>query len=371
MPDAAPPPTESHHLATFRSRGVAVPFTSPLLAGTRVREADRTGIELVVPSPSGGRGVYILNWAGVRALCNPTLHDTMLFRQFASLTAIDPPNVRDAALQVALNGAAGREAAAAAQTAIARDASQRVEAQFLLSMAVMEQLDPSSPKVRSLAERTADLDRRASLALHRIAPSLGRTGAQLALALIAVGDLFAPLGVAQDDREARTPRVLVRLREAHDDLSRWLSADAGNDISGVGQAVMIAMRRACKSGQATLEKIRAVPADPIALLKRWIIDGDGVVTAVARCGWLLDGWERVGLLWLSARTTASRRAALLEMAPMVPVLPREALEWTDLPIHAKALEEPCRVTSREDTWRTGAAAFALVERNEKLLAMSA
>jgi hypothetical protein len=62
--------------------------------------------------------------------------------------------------------------------------------------------------------------------------------------------------------------------------------------------------------------------------------------------------------------------ALLEMAPLIPVLPREVTAWTDIPIHADMLRQACRVTSREDGWRTGGSAFALIERNEKLLAMS-
>ena len=41
-------------------RGASVPFTTPMLSGARVRPADRIGLELLMPNPSGGRGTYIV-----------------------------------------------------------------------------------------------------------------------------------------------------------------------------------------------------------------------------------------------------------------------------------------------------------------------
>jgi hypothetical protein len=110
--------------------------------------------------------------------------------------------------------------------------------------------------------------------------------------------------------------------------------------------------------------------DPAALLKRWIADPNSILAQAMRCDWLLDGWERVSLLWLTAASRASRRAALLEMAPLVPVLPHEVVEWTDPPIPQDAMSQACRVTSHQEAWRTGGSAFSLIERNEKLIAMS-
>ncbi|MDR3531326.1 MAG: hypothetical protein P4L90_12340 [Rhodopila sp.] len=374
MPQPALPLIESHHPVTFRSRGVAAPFTTPLLAGARVRESRQTDIELVVPNPSGGRGVYILHWPGVQAIFNPTVHDTMLFRRFSRLSAIDPAGIREAALDVALEGHAGRQAVAAAEAALASDHQQRLLTHFRLMVALIEQVEPGGLQPASLAARTPDLDRRASNVLHRIAPSLGRTAAHLARDLAAMGNAFASVGAAPEDREARIPRLIARLEDTCIGLSRWLAADPGNDIGndigGLGGLVTAAMRMACGSGALVLENTRTALTDPLASLKRWIAAPGGVLVQAARCDWLLDGWERVCLLWITAQTNASRRAALLEMAPLVPVLPREVMAWTDAAIPAEATDETCRVTSREDTWRSGGAALALIERNEKLRAMS-
>lgn len=370
MSATASPLIETHYPVTFRNRGVAAPFTTPMLAGARVRESDRTGIELVVPNPSGGRGVYILNWPGVCALCKPTVHDTMLFRRFASLADIDSAHIRAAALDVAIAGHAGRDAVIAAEAAVAADRAERLLAHFLVLMGLVEQLDPKGRKITSLGERTPDVDRRANAVLHRVASSIGRPVAQLAGGLGAVADAFAPVGVAQDDRIARIPRLNLRLEAVSSALSHWLAEAPENDIGGLGQMVAVAMQTASESGTTVLRTTRLKLNDPMALLKTWCAEPAGVVALTGRCDALLDGWERVALLWLAATTDASRRATLLEMIPSMPVLPREVTDWIGVSIPSEAMEPACRVTSQQDSWRSGGAAFSLIERNEKLRAMS-
>ena len=119
-----------------------------------------------------------------------------------------------------------------------------------------------------------------------------------------------------------------------------------------------------------LGRARSGLADPLALLGLWVRHGTGIVARAGRCDWLLDGWERIALLWLSAQTHAAKRAVLLEMASLLPALPREAKEWTDTPIPVAAMEQTFTIVSLENAWRTGGAAFNLIARNEKLLAMS-
>ena len=366
MSGTAPFLIESHHPATFRSRGVAVPFTTPLLSGTRARESAKTGIELVVPNPSGGRGVYILDWAGVRALGNLTVHDTMLFRRMAAIARLDPAGMRDAALDVAINGHAGRDAAAAARQSVARDAADRLNAHFLLMMGLIAQVSPSVAK----ATTAADVERRGSAILHRLAPMLGRAPADLADALAAMGTMFAPVGAGAAETGARIARLLALLEQAHVTLSAWLRADPENDIGGSGRAVAGAMQTAAGYGGTILTATRAVLADPIGLMKRWFKDPEEVEAIAERAGWVLDGWEWVCLLWLAADTGDARRRALLEMAQLVPVLPAEASGWINLPPPPETLRQPCRVTSRGESWRTGTAAFSLIGRNETLRAMS-
>jgi hypothetical protein len=110
-------PVQGFMPTTFLERGVAVPFTTPLLAGARARPGGRNHLELIVPNPTGGAGVYILPWDDVAALCRPTVHDRQLSKAVASLRTVTPAMTRRVAREVAVVGLAGRGAAAAARSA--------------------------------------------------------------------------------------------------------------------------------------------------------------------------------------------------------------------------------------------------------------
>ncbi|WP_428492233.1 hypothetical protein [Rhodopila sp.] len=352
---------------TFSSRGVSVNFTTPVLVGARVRQSLDRELEILLPNPSGARGVYVLTWPAVRTRCHVTLHDAVLFKRFQGLATIEPASIRDATLLVAREGLAGRNAAQAAEVALAQDRAQRLLARLRLMTALVEPEDPDTAGCR---RTPAEIEHRAGLALRQIAAAIGRSAAELSAALTALGDLFAPIGITATDRDARLPRLLAQLGQTAADPSDWLRSDPDPDISGLGETIRTAMLGAVQSGIAVLRTTRMALVDPARLLKRRISDPDSVLAASARCDWLLDGWERISLLWLAANTAASRRAALLEAAPLVPVLPREVLQWVGAAIPPEAMTQLCRVTSQRDAWRTGSAAFRLVERNEKLLAMS-
>jgi len=75
----------------------------------------RHGLVLLVPNPSGARGMYVAPWSGVRDMCNPTLHDGLLHDGLlhdaiaaAKAEPISPSMVRAAARRIAAEGAAGR-----------------------------------------------------------------------------------------------------------------------------------------------------------------------------------------------------------------------------------------------------------------------
>lgn len=366
MKDPTLPPLEYHHPATFRSRGVAAPFTTPLLSGARVRESARSGTELVVPNPSGGRGVYVLHWPGVRALCVPTVFDTMMFRRFSRLSCIDPGSVRTAVLEVSAQGFAGQDAAEAASTALAADHQHRLRAHFHLLVRLMEEAEPGSSESARFGDTSTEFDVRASAFLNRIAREFGQSGAILSAALARMGATYAAMGVGEDP-DARLPRLLTALCTMQSELDQWLGAESGNDIGGVGRSVASALATTIRLGDASLRTAGEAQIDLHALVQRWLSNPEAVRSEATRPLWLLDGWDQLVRLWGSSDTGLDRLATLLEMAPMVPLLPEEAKNWTDRPVPPEALDETCRVVSHDDSWRRGAAALALVARNEKLL----
>jgi hypothetical protein len=359
-----------HHPATFESRGTAVPFTTPRLAGARARRSNRPGTELVLPNPSGARGVCILEWPGVKEFCNPTVHDRVLAERIARLPRLKPASVRDAALQVALEGYAGREAAAAAKAAFDNDQARRHLSRFLMLAELIEQVEPSGHRPTRLAEWTPEFKLRATELLRRLAPAFGRPVAHLGTGLAIMGKAFAPIGVGRDQHAGRVPRLIAGLAGVQAEISNWLASAPGDDIEPLGLTITAMMKTAHDGSEVVLAETRRALADPKVLLRRWLIDPNEPIELASRCDWVLDGWEGVCLLWKTAVSEASRRAVLLEIAQLLPVLPREVTDWLPNDVRLETPDPSCRVTSRNDTWRRGSAALTLIHRNETLRAMS-
>jgi hypothetical protein len=126
------PPVKPYHPTSFLERGAAIPFTTPLLAGTRARPAEKQGLELVIPNPAGGRGVYIMGWTSISSLCCPTLHDRQLNDRIAKLVSVTPSTIRRVGREVAAEGLAGEEATTAARLAAEHDRGDRLVANYQL-----------------------------------------------------------------------------------------------------------------------------------------------------------------------------------------------------------------------------------------------
>lgn len=321
-----------------------------------------------MPNPAGGKGVYVVQWAGVRALSTPTVHDTLLFQRLGCLIDLDPKGVREAALGAALDGHAGQDALASAQKIIVTDRMQRVQADFLLLQSLVNKAEPGN--LMNATTRTPEFDQRVNTVLQRLASILRRPVSQLAAALSAIGGAFAPIGIAQHDTTARIPRLIERLETTCNALSDWAKADADEELGGLAMAVATSIKTAAKWGRTVMASSRALLEDPLTLLKRYLADADDVLTLAARADWLLDGWERVCLLWQVPCSVTSRSAALLEMTQCFPVLPREAFDWRNPSMSLPTSDQSCRVVSADGRWRSGSSAFVMIERNEKLRAMS-
>jgi len=311
--------------SSFTERGVAVPFTTPQLAGARIRHADRTGTEFVVPNPSGGRGVYILHWGAVRQLCRPTVHDTLLHQRISRLPVMDPSGVRLTALKLAAEGMAGREAIAAAAAALAVDQNDLTLANFLMLIMLMEQTEPAGLRLSADTDRTPELDRRARRIVAQVAASIGRTAAQANTDLEALSALFVPVGLDAEMPAARLPRLTARLEAVARGLVKWSQAWAAN---------------------------------PTEISKQ-----------VHRAEWILDGWERFCLLWETADHVSVQRAAMSEMAQLVPMLPKDATDWGDERRELEQLEPALRAAPLNTNWRGGGASHGLIARNERLQAL--
>ncbi len=370
---AAPSPTlpmaQAYHPTTFLERGVAVPFTTPALVGARARPAERGGLEIIAANPAGGRGVYILPWIGVCQLCRPTVHDTLLNRRVATLRSVTPASIRQAARDVAAEGLAGRDAAAAAGAAAEGDRQDRLVSNFLLLLALIAQIEPA--ELDNLpGERTQaiELEERAKRAVARIGPKLGRPAEAVAQALEELAQVFGGIGAPGQKPPPRILRLLDALGRLRADMLAWSKEHSGD--SGA-QATMIAtvadLTIVC--ADRTLRDAHALTEDMAAMLRNWSATPEALAGRIARPDWLMDGWEQICLVWHCATSDAERRGAVAEMALLVPALPRETSDWLGAQVDTDLVSRFRKTVRQNEDWRTGLT-FERIVRNETLRALA-
>jgi hypothetical protein len=368
---ALPKPLLGWQPTTFLERGVSVPFTTPQLSGARLRLIERGGFELVVPNMSGMRGVYILGWESVPALCVPTLHDRRLNAKLSTLRNLTPSLIRRAAREVAAEGLAGREAMAAAAAAIAADEQQRLLANLELLLEVIRQSEHHGPGWLPPEHASRDdLERRARAALAALSHAMKLQPDTLTTMIEELAALVWPIGIGRLAANARVPTQIAALTALRTDMHDWqrACAEAGNPDAALVEA---GAELTLAGAQLLLDEARAMLAETPKLLMRWSVDADAVVRTIGRAEWLLDGWERIWLLWQVADERVSRAATLAEMAELVPAVPREASSWMEwaLVSQSEMLRHRRMVQLGED-WRTGVTLEDLVARNERVRALA-
>jgi hypothetical protein len=358
------PPIQAYHPTTFQERGVLIPFTTPLLGGTRARPGEKAGLELVIPNPSGGPGVYIMDWSAISDLCRPTLHDRQLSERIAAIPNVVPSAIRRVAREVAAEGLAGEEAMQAALATADAEKQDRTVTNFLLLMALVDQvaLFKDAPK------GVPDMETRARLTVARIAPGIGRSADWVATALESLGDAMAALGVAGQPTLSRVPRLIDLLGDTCASLGAWSRNQKDADQASYVEMINTTASHTLALARDTTDRGRGLTKNLTELLRRWAADSDSGVRLAARPEWLLDGWEQICLIWRCARDDASRRAALIEIAQLVPIIPLEAFHWSDIVIELDVATRVRRNIPLNEDWRTGAIVFDLIARNESIRA---
>jgi hypothetical protein len=356
-------PVDAFLPTTFLERGAAVPFTSPRLEGARARPGERKPLELVVPNPSGGRGVYIVGWDDIPSLCSLTLHDRRLTAAIGRLRGVTPETIRLTARDVAAEGLAGRGAIAAARLAAERDNLAALQANFDLLLELVRQTEPKGENpVPPEKDRPAEVERRGKRAVARIAARLGCTPEAVAETLEQLARGFASVGVAHLARITAEIAAVASMRREIADFAEQHPDDAAHEAQLVNSVADLTIMLA----NATVTDARALTADMGALLRRWGNEQDVLAQLLARPDWLLDGWAHICALW---QTAPANPQTITEIAALVPVVPREVDMWlsqrlglaVDLPRYRR------KVVQEMEDWRTGLTVYDLVARNEKVM----
>jgi hypothetical protein len=363
-------PLQAYRPTTFQERGVAVPFTTPILAGTRARNGSRGHVELVVPNPSGGRGYYVLSCSAVRSLCRPTVHDSRLNQLVSGLPQVTPASVRLAAMEVAASGLAGKPAMESALASLDRDQQEHVFAKFMLLGKLAAQIAPEEFDAGAWQRSpTVELEQQAHQIVARFAASFGERPDSLSMELEALAEDLAPLGIAGQAGSGRIPRLLEHLTTLRTGLADW-TQDHCNDVRcELAEIVVSSAQTTTAITETVTTAIQAMIGDAPALLRNWGKLRSRLADLAGRPEWLLDGWNLVCALWRDSEGPDQQGAAITEMAQLVPVLPREVAQWgaSNGDSRRTAVGDAIRF---DRDWRSGTATLQLTARNERLRAMA-
>jgi len=366
MPSNARSAASPYHPTTFLERGVALPFTTPLLGGTRARLSRDRRMELIVPNPSGGQGVYVMPWTAIATLCRPTLYDKILNTRIACLETLTPATVRAVARATAAEGFAGEAAMDAVRAAAEADESdQRSTIHHLLSALIRQvNLEPNGSSAIPGPD-SADLDTRARQVIAWLAPRLGQVPGWGVGALHGIGTAFAGLGIVATGETGRIARLVTLLRTVCASIAEWAGNERDGDRAEYANLICTVSELTLSLVAGVLAKVRSLTTDMVGLLRTWVTDPESIIRLAARPEWLLDGWEQICLIWNFAPDTAARRAALVEIAEYIPALPREANEWSGRRSDREDVFFGRQPIALNEDWRTGAAVFDLIARNEQ------
>ena len=372
---AAPPvqlssrSVEDARPTTFLKRGATVPFTTPVLLGSRVRPGARQNLEIALPSPAGMRGVYVLPLRSIRDICVPTLHDRLMLAAMDGLPALDPGTVLRLARGAAREGLAGRAAAAAAAAAEDAAPGQRTLTNYLLLMRLIGRLERPSEGRPPLAQDTpANVQARARGAVARLAGSLGTAPERIVAALDGLTEAFLDIGLPGNPTKARCQHQLAQLEPLSRDAALW--AEGATDAQLAGSATLVARSAffALGCGRVVLADVLACLDNLPTLVQRWINEPQAVLAETGKLAWLLDGWSIMASIWENAGRIGPS-AAIQEMSVMVPSMPLEVDDWVSVgerELLADMHRRHSRQVSRLEEWRTGRH-MELIQRNETIV----
>lgn len=350
-------------------RTVGLPFTTPLICGAKARLAKGGSVELLVPNPSGARGFYVLDLRATREYCQLTVHDEMLLENLLAMDAITPASVRRCARAVAIAGAAGREAAAAARKAAERDDGIVNVTTYLMLMRLLRKVGIDERTLRQPAGKDQALQAELKRRLVALTPKIGLTADEV---LDTVGDIAfyaSAIGFAGSDIRTRHPVILEQLRPFAQAIARWSALESGDGKERAEQVIDCATWTLREVGPLIVDcqtRLEDIPE----LVRDWRDDRDGVRERFALPDWLLDGWPEIVNLWEAAagEDRSMQRAAVAQIHRLLPLAQMIAEHGTVEVVRVESSMIRSRSVKLHEDWKTGVVMSGMRARAEALRA---
>jgi len=356
-------------LSRYQSDGVAIEFTTPILANARVRPAETDRLEVIVDDLGGGKGSYVVPLRHLGKIVALTVHDRTLCEEIIHRRANSPDEIRRAVLAVARMGLAGPKAAKTARQAIADEQNERLlSTVFLIHRAINHADRAAASAGPSLAALAAESNRgQVKTQLGEVARLLKLTGDQVYAILEEWGALIGAVGLARMPVECRLRRLARQVGELAGQLRRW----ADEEISYVGDHARRVADSAEHVAQRAERQIAAIDTHAgsvVETLRRWKDTQRTIRAAVSDLAWILNGWEANLRRWRDAAQISreEQHKVVSEMlASLPPRLAAATLETWSGEAFALSRRGSRKVRAHQD-WKTGAIDFDVVRRLEAL-----
>jgi hypothetical protein len=352
--------------STFAQRGVAVDFTTPLLVQSRIRQSDGERVELILPNLAGGKGSYILAWRSLVQFATVTLHDHSLYDAVLSIERMDPATVRTATLSVAAKGLAGRDAMRRAQTLLAQEKEEALLTNFLLVVDLLKLAGISAQEL--MAGRAGeDTEARMKRAIFQVARTLQISPEVLYQRIEVLTRSIFTVGLPWAPTPGRLRRLLGDLDAFAESLNQWQSRDV-TAAAEVGRFAAAVALHTTSLARVTMGESDVLIRNVLSIMRNWERDAKIIGAQMSRLAWLLDGWSYIVALWISVENEPHERQrdTILEMARLIPVMPKEISEWTESGLEQESKSIQRKWVRLNQDWRTGRNLQDQVARNEVL-----
>jgi hypothetical protein len=354
--------------STFEERGIAVPFTTAILAYSRARKSARGFIELCVTRFADAAGYYVIPWNAVRDIASLTVHDYALHEEVITARALDPHAMRLAALRVAADGLAGEAAADAAIAVLAADDELKALNQVLLMMRVLQEIDPVAAPLLFRGISRPEGQARVRAALFGAADRLELKPEIFDYRLSQLGINTYTVGVPWSPTEGRLRRILRRLGELVQSLVLWARIRV-SDAAHTARFCASVASLTHTIGTGLLSELDELLADPRSIVISWDQLKEQVEQRCTRLAWLLDGWDPICQWWFDGENQSvdDQAVILQDILPVLPIVPRDELEGAKRFTVGDLVQRSRRFVRLHEDWLTGDLVDVdMVDRMEQL-----
>ena len=362
---------------TFEERGVAAPFTTPVLSQARVRKDYRERLEAVVPNITDGFGNYVVPWSDLPEIASMTVHDRMLYRLISKISATTSESMRTVAAVVAKTGLAGPDIATRTS---ADEAEDRELYQFVHAVMVARLMQVRGRPAMDLL-RLAGTDQGWEMAaseVRLVEKQLGIAGRGFGVKFDEICGLAIQVGLPRTQQPGRLRSLVEGLREMSQTLRRWTEEDR-TDASVVAIYVAETAEDTLRIAEPLLGDIDRKLGDAGRILAQTDVEIEGLRRHMAKLAWLVDGWDHL-IAWWNRSLQAERReqvTAISGIFRVLPLVPKAEMRPEDA-ARAQLGEDPKlppgvilsarRLVHAIQNWRAGDLDYSLVQAIEEIRA---